>query len=79
MSQATKTWNAADQSDEILARILEEITQEVEAGQRVDPAKYEARYPQYAQRIRDLVPAAEALGELGHPCVRSSRSDPKPA
>ena len=78
MSEPSQTLNSADQGDVILARILEEITQEVEAGQRVDAAKYETQYPQYAQRIRDLVPAAEALGELGLSIISSPRSSRKP-
>ena len=66
MSEPSQTLNSADQGDVILARILEEITQEVEAGQnRVDAAKYETQYPQYAQRIRDLVPAARRWANSG--------------
>ena len=74
MSQPTGTLGSLDPGDEILAQVLEEITQDVETGLAVDPAKYEAKYPQYAQRIRDLVSAVEALGGLGLSLIRDSQS-----
>jgi len=70
----TKASNPIDLQEEAFANLLEEITQAVEAGEAVDLAAYEAKYPDLAERLRRLVPALQVLDEIGLSAVRSSAS-----
>lgn len=55
----------ATPSSELLAELVEEITQAVEAGQQVDLEAYLIAFPGYAEELRHLFPAVQALGRLG--------------
>ena len=52
-------------SDSILmAELLEEICQRLEAGESVDMHLYTAKHPELASQLEQLVPAMTVLGEL---------------
>jgi serine/threonine protein kinase len=49
----------------LLAELVEEITQAIEAGTPVDLDAYLLAFPQHAEELRRLLPAVQALGQLG--------------
>jgi serine/threonine protein kinase len=49
-----------------LAELVEEFTNRLQAGEAVDVESYIRRYPEHAERIRQLLPALELLADLGH-------------
>ena len=68
---------SAAASDPALARLCDEIIERLQAGDRVDVASLALEHPEYADQLRRLLPALEALVDLGassaqHP-ARSSR------
>jgi serine/threonine protein kinase/Tfp pilus assembly protein PilF len=52
-------------SDAILAEVVEEFTNRVQAGEAVDVESYAQRHPEHAERIRQLLPALALLAEVG--------------
>jgi serine/threonine protein kinase/Flp pilus assembly protein TadD len=48
-----------------LVPIIEELTTRLQAGERVDVEQYIQAHPEYAERLRNLVPALGVLAELG--------------
>ncbi len=52
-------------SSQLLAELVEEITQALEAGTPVDLDAHLLAFPQYAEELRRLLPAVQALGQLG--------------
>ncbi|MHC4406612.1 MAG: serine/threonine protein kinase, partial [Planctomycetota bacterium] len=62
----------APQGEQTFADLVEEITRAIEAGKPVDLAPYEQSYPEYAERLRRLVPALQVLDDIGLSAVRSS-------
>src|SRR5690242_15311872 len=51
--------------DAVLAEVVEEFTNRVQAGEAVDVESYAQRHPEYAERIRQLLPALALLAEVG--------------
>ncbi len=49
----------------VLDGLVDEITARVNAGEEVDVAQYAREYPQYAERIGQILPAIHALAKLG--------------
>ena len=72
------TLDPATRDDQLVARLLEEITQRIEAGLPVDLEAYEREYPQHIERIRQAVPALQVLDELGISAARSSAAAGSP-
>ncbi|HEY7423919.1 MAG TPA: protein kinase [Gemmataceae bacterium] len=52
-------------SDVILAEVVEEFTNRVQAGESVDVESYAQQHPEYAERLRQLLPALTFLAEVG--------------
>lgn len=52
-------------SDEFYDDLVEEIAEQIEAGQSLDLEVYLARHPQYADKLRRVVPAMRAMVKLG--------------
>jgi eukaryotic-like serine/threonine-protein kinase len=52
-------------SDVILAEVVEEFTNRLQAGESVDVESYLRRHPEHAERLRQLLPALELLADLG--------------
>jgi serine/threonine protein kinase/Tfp pilus assembly protein PilF len=50
----------------VLAEVVEEFTNRLQAGEAVDVESYIRRHPEHAERIRQLLPALELLADLGH-------------
>ena len=48
----------------LMAELLEEICQRLEAGESVDMHLYAAKHPELASQLQQLVPAMTVLGEL---------------
>jgi len=49
-----------------LAELLAEAVDKLRAGEPVDLSDYVRRYPDFAERLEQLLPAMQALAELGH-------------
>ena len=52
-------------ADDLLANLIEDITQALERGEPVDLEAYTLTYPEHAERIRRLVPAVLLLENVG--------------
>ena len=52
--------------DERLVELVDEITARLQTGEPCDPEDYAARYPEYADRLRDWMGVMAAMADLGH-------------
>src|SRR5262249_42965468 len=52
-------------TDRVLAELIEEFLAELEAGAEISPSAFVARYPEQAAALSQLLPALEALADLG--------------
>ncbi|MHC5111009.1 MAG: protein kinase domain-containing protein [Planctomycetota bacterium] len=57
------------ETDAVLAELVEEITNRMQAGESVDLSVYERAYPEQAEQLHKLLPAIEVLGGLKDPTV----------
>jgi serine/threonine protein kinase len=62
----TITFNPTTADDQQLVDLVEEITQNLQAGAVCDVDDYIARYPQYADRLRDWITVMTSMADLGH-------------
>jgi serine/threonine protein kinase len=58
-------------ADPGFAALIEEITNKCLAGKRVDWSAYLEAHAPYAAKLRDLLPAMQALADLGRPALPS--------
>jgi len=81
MSDALSLSERSSQADEAFAELVTEITSKLQAGQPVDVQAYIGQAPQHEQRLRRLIPAVEALVDLGLSSSASAAtpSRPRPA
>src|SRR3990172_8979668 len=56
---------AANEVDQVLAKLVEDAAAKLQAGQPVDVEAMSRSHPQYAKRLEQLLPALEVLAELG--------------
>src|SRR3954468_22575810 len=56
---------SAAASDPALTRLCDEIIERLQAGDRVNLASLAREHPEYADQLRRLLPALEALVDLG--------------
>jgi len=52
-------------SDVLLAEVIEEFTNRLQAGESVDVESYIQKHPEHAERLRQLLPALALLDDLG--------------
>jgi serine/threonine-protein kinase len=86
MNRASEHLPTAAASDPALARLCDEIIERLQAGDAVEMASLAIEHPDHADQIRRLLPALEALVDLGvssaqHPSGLAStrgRSDAAP-
>jgi serine/threonine protein kinase/Tfp pilus assembly protein PilF len=52
--------------------LVEELTNRIQAGESIDLEDYARRNPEYADSIRQLLPALEVLADLGRSAVRGA-------
>src|SRR5688572_3686714 len=52
--------------DQQLVELVEEITARLQAGEPCDIVAYAARFPEYAERLRDWMTVMSAMADLGH-------------
>jgi hypothetical protein len=57
-------------SDPALAELFEEIAGKLQAGEPIDLQAYARQYPEQAERLRRLLPAAAVLAEVGRSAAR---------
>src|SRR5262245_48833351 len=67
MTAPVESNQGSARSGEQLAELVEEITQALEAGTPVDLDAYLLAFPQHAEELKRLLPAVQALGQLGGP------------
>jgi serine/threonine protein kinase len=79
---------AATDLDQELANLLEQVTRDLQDHGSVDVEALAEAHPQHAHRLRELLPAMQAIADLGHstaPIMRESpdrsvvRGSPDPA
>ncbi len=52
-------------TDPVLAELIEEFLAELQAGVVINPTAFAARYPEHKGALNQLLPALEALADLG--------------
>ena len=52
-------------ADPVLAKLVDEITDRLQAGEAVDLEEYAGRHPERAEELRRLLPALEMLAAAG--------------
>jgi hypothetical protein len=58
------TKNTARGIDSILADLVEEFLQRLQAGVPLDPSGFPAEHPEHAEPLRQLLPAREMMADL---------------
>jgi WD40 repeat protein/serine/threonine protein kinase len=66
-------------NDPILNRVVEELTEKLQSGDRVDLSAYVAHYPDQADRLRRLWPALKMMADMSHSAVLEIQRDEKAA
>ena len=56
--------------DPILADLVEQFLQRLQAGESLDPSGFAAQHPDHAESLRQLLPALEMMADLGRSAVR---------
>jgi serine/threonine protein kinase/tetratricopeptide (TPR) repeat protein len=62
--------------DSVLMHLLDEITDRVQAGGPVDVEAYAQAHPEYADRLRQILPAVQMMVNLGHSAASGETSVP---
>jgi serine/threonine protein kinase/tetratricopeptide (TPR) repeat protein len=52
--------------EEVLLDLVEEITNKLQAGEPVDLEVYAREYPEYIERLQNVLPSLELFADLGH-------------
>jgi hypothetical protein len=65
-----------DGCDGLAAELLEELAGRLQAGEPVDPEAFARAHPECAERLRQLLPAVEALAVLGRSAVAAPVPEP---
>jgi serine/threonine protein kinase len=60
--------------DQQLIELVEEITARLQAGRSCDIDEYAARFPEYADRLRDWMTVMSAMADLGHSLATGAAS-----
>jgi tetratricopeptide (TPR) repeat protein/serine/threonine protein kinase len=63
-------------ADSFLMRLLDEIGDRVQAGESVDVEAYAQAHPEYAERLRQLLPAVRMMANLGRSAASGEASVP---
>jgi tetratricopeptide (TPR) repeat protein len=63
-------------ADSVLMRLLDEIGDRVQAGESVDVEAYAQAHPEYAERLRQLLPAVRMMANLGRSAASGEASVP---
>ncbi len=62
-------------NDPVLNRLVEELTEKLQAGERVNLSEYAASYPDQAERLRRLWPALRMLANMSDSAVLKIQQD----
>ena len=72
MSRSTSDRAADSLADPVLAALVDELADRLQAGEAVDLEDFLGRHPEHAAALRRLVPALEMMGELKRPPTRDA-------
>src|SRR5262245_53680789 len=72
MTRAVSQSAPPSDTDSALEQLIEQCARRLEAGEPLDVEDYARRHPEHAERLRRVLPAMQALAELGR-SVSSSR------
>jgi hypothetical protein len=78
MSASSSVSASRSETGSVLDRLVEELTNRIQAGEPVDPEEFLAQHPEHADRIRQLLPALEVLADLGRSAARGIPLGPEP-
>jgi serine/threonine protein kinase/predicted Zn-dependent protease len=69
---------ATDAQDRALTDLVEEFAARVQAGEAIDPDSFAGAHPAFATRLRRLLPAVQALADLGRTGASEEAGVPAP-
>jgi serine/threonine protein kinase/tetratricopeptide (TPR) repeat protein len=72
MTSTSRPASSARATSPVLDRLVEELTNQIQAGASIDLEAYARQYPEYAESIRQLLPALEVLADLGRSAARGA-------
>src|SRR5262249_51414242 len=65
MNAASEAVRSSGATDHTLGRLVEELTRKLQAGNWADVEAFLADHPEHAEQLRQLLPAMQALADLG--------------
>jgi serine/threonine protein kinase len=78
MNSLARPLTQSERSEAVLAKIVEEVTNQFHAGQAVEVERYVEAHPELAEQIRQLVPALQVLAELGQSVACGDKAAVRP-
>ncbi len=63
--------SSARATDPILADLVEQFLERLQAGEALDPTGFAAAHPEHAEPLRQLLPALEMMAALSHSAARA--------
>ena len=71
--------SSARAADPILADLVEQFLERLQAGEVLDPTGFAAAHPEHAEPLCQLLPALEMMAALSHSAARAGRGAAAPA
>ena len=76
MAESLRSVSRDSGVDSALMHLLDEIGDRVQAGDSVDVEAYAQAHPEYADRLRQLLPAVRMMADLGRSAASGEASVP---
>jgi tetratricopeptide (TPR) repeat protein len=76
MAESLRSVSRDGADDSVLMRVLDEVGDRVQAGLPVDVEAYAQAHPEYAERLRQLLPAVHLMANLGRSAAAGEASVP---
>jgi serine/threonine protein kinase/Tfp pilus assembly protein PilF len=74
-SLRTASLDESQPADPELERLIEQVTARLQAGESINSQQLAEEYPQYAEQLRELLPAMEMLAKLGEAPVQRTATN----
>jgi hypothetical protein len=64
MNLARRTSPSRSQADSVFDKLVQELVDKLQAGDAVDVDDYRCRYPEQAEKLKQLIPAVQLMADL---------------